>query len=143
MACNHADHRQGGRVWLVNHGSDTNTYYEIEQMLDEYGCRFERVVLHSRVGATNNPLRGVPVCLWNTNPNNDSPYGVGGEAINARGSSAQTTPLVLGTPGLLPGAPTNVRIAQPPVPARGADDQRGDALVVSWTAPAAQTGIPP
>ena len=75
-ACNHNDHRQGGRVWLVNHDSDANTDDRIEQMIDDHGDVFERVVLSSRADATSIPQRGVRADLWNTNANGVVAYEV-------------------------------------------------------------------
>ena len=66
-AYNHTDHRQGGRVWLVNHDSDANTDDRIEEMINDHGDAFERVMLSSRADATGIPRRGVPAELWNTN----------------------------------------------------------------------------
>ncbi|MCY4457947.1 MAG: fibronectin type III domain-containing protein, partial [Acidimicrobiaceae bacterium] len=74
---------------------------------------------------------------------NEFDYYVRVAAVNARGESASVPSSPQATsPGPVPGAPTGVTVAQPPAPARSAPaDLRGTALVVSWTAPAAQTGI--
>ena len=75
-ACNHNDHRQGGRVWLVNHDSDANTDDRIEQMIDDHGDAFDRMVLPSRADVANIPERGVPAWLWSTNPSGVVAYEV-------------------------------------------------------------------
>ncbi len=68
-ACNHNDHRQGGRVWLVNHDSDANTDDRIEQMIDDHGDAFDRMVLSSKDDAIGIPDRYVPAELWSINAN--------------------------------------------------------------------------
>ena len=67
VACNHTSFRQGGRVWLVNHGSDANTDNNIEQMINTFGDDFDRVVLPNKVDATGIPERYIPAELWTTN----------------------------------------------------------------------------
>ena len=68
-ACNHTGHRQGGRVWLVNHDSDANTDDRIEQMIDDHGDTFDRMVLSSKDDAIGIPDRYVPAELWSTDAN--------------------------------------------------------------------------
>ena len=70
-------------------------------------------------------------------------YTVQIQAVNARGASAKTA-AINGTPLAVRGAPTNVRISQPPGPTPlSLADNRGNALIVSWSAPAANaTGVP-
>ena len=76
MAYNHTAYRQGGRVWLVNHDRNANTDDRIEEMINDHGDVFERVVLSSRADATSIPQRGVRADLWNTNANGVVAYEV-------------------------------------------------------------------
>ncbi len=64
-------------------------------------------------------------------------YTVTIEAINARGASeaAGTTPAGR-TPAAVPAAPSTIRVSQPPAPAPGQADNRGNVLIVTWSAPA-------
>lgn len=63
-------------------------------------------------------------------------YTVSVQAINARGASAATA-AAAASPAAVPGAPGSVRVSQPAAPAQGQADQRGNQLIVSWSAPAA------
>jgi titin len=64
-------------------------------------------------------------------------YTVTIQAVNARGAStAAATDPANATPAAVAGAPTNVRVSQPPAPAQGQPDSRGNVLIVSWSAPA-------
>ena len=72
---------------------------------------------------------------------NNVAYVVKIQAINAHGASAEVTATeddANGTPIAVPGAPTGVTVSQPAAPPRGqeANDQRGNQLIVSWSAPA-------
>lgn len=67
---------------------------------------------------------------------NEVAYGVMVLAVNARGESAPQSPAIGGTPDAVPGAPTNVRVTQPPAPTGNADDLRGTRLVITWNKPA-------
>ena len=62
-------------------------------------------------------------------------YTVTIQAVNARGASASTTG-VAAVPAAVPGAPTTVRVSQPPAPSAGSPDNRGKALIVTWSKPA-------
>ena len=69
-------------------------------------------------------------------------YTVKLQAINARGAS-EATAAINATPAAVPGAPSNLQVSQPPAPVQGADDLRGDVLIVNWSAPApAANGTP-
>ena len=93
------------------------------------------------------PIGDVTVSASSTShtiPNltNGLQYTVTVQAINARGASAKTDPGTtpdqggVQTPKAVPGAPTNVAIHQPPAPATGQTDNRGNVLIVIWSAPA-------
>ena len=57
-------------------------------------------------------------------------------AVNARGESGPQAPAIGGTPAAVPGAPTNVRVTQPPAPTGNSPDHRGERLVITWNKPA-------